>query len=279
MFGKTFYHESIRKYIIVFGNMFNGIYVQRFNNAGTRIQNIKVPIAYGPKQKFLTRLYQDPNLDKDVAISLPRMGFEMTGITYAANRKTTGLYKNVVVNTDDNSKVKTQYQPVPYDFNITLSIFVRNADDGAQIVEQILPYFQPEWTNNVKLIPSMNITLDVPTVLQSTTLEDTYEGDFESRRALIYNLDFLMKGYVFGPVTNSGIIKRTIIDFAPNMPESPVEERVKLTPGLLANGQPTTNSLASVAIGNIAANDNYGIAEDFFDLGQPGETELCVNPN
>ena len=274
MFGKTFYHESIRKYIIVFGNMFNGIYVQRFNNAGTRIQNIKVPIAYGPKQKFLTRLYQDPNLDKDVAISLPRMGFEMTGITYAANRKTTGLYKNVTVNTSDKSKVKSQYQPVPYDFNITLSVFVRNADDGAQIVEQILPYFQPEWTNNVKLIPSMNITLDVPTVLQSTTLEDTYEGDFESRRALIYNLDFLMKGYVFGPVTNSGIIKRTIIDFAPNMPESPVEERVKLTPGLLANGQPTTNSLASVAIGNISANDNYGIAEDFFDLGQPGETEL-----
>jgi len=274
MFGRTFYHESIRKYIIVFGNMFNSIYVQRFNNAGTRIQNIKVPIAYGPKQKFLTRLNQDPNLDRDVALSLPRMGFEMTGIQYAANRKTTGLYKNVIVNNDDKSKLKTQYQPVPYDFNISLSIFVRNADDGAQVLEQILPYFQPEWTNNVRLIPEMDIVLDVPTVLQGTTIEDTYEGDFESRRALIYNLDFLMKGYIFGPVSNSGIIKRAIIDFSPNMPESPGEERVKVTPGLLANGDPTTNSSASIAIGSIAANSNYGIAEDFFDLGQPGDTEL-----
>lgn len=274
MFGRTFYHESIRKYVIVFGNMFNGIYVQRFNNAGARIQNIKVPIAYGPKQKFLTRLNQDPNLDRDVAISLPRMGFEMISINYAANRKTTGLYKNVYVNTDDKNKLKTQYQPVPYDINFTLSIFVRNADDGAQVLEQILPYFQPEWTNNIKLIPEMDIVMDVPTVLQGTSIEDTYEGDFESRRALIYNLDFIMKGYVYGPVSNSGIIKRTIIDFSPNMPESPVQERVKVTPGLLANGEPTTNSSASIAIGGITANDNYGIAEDFFEIGQPGDAEL-----
>ena len=192
MFGRTFYHGTIRKYVTVFGNMFNGIYVQRFDSAGTRIQNIKVPIAYGPKEKFLVRLAQDPNLDQDVAISLPRLGFEMTGINYAANRKLPSTLKHSTVDRNDLTKLTTQYIPVPYDIQFTLSAFVRNADDGTQIVEQILPYFQPEWTNNIKLQPEMGLTYDVPCVLNDVNVEDTYEGDFAARRALIWNFNFTM---------------------------------------------------------------------------------------
>ena len=153
MFGRSFYHGTIRKYVIVFGNMFNGIQIQRFNSNNERIQTLAVPIAYGPKEKFLVRLGQDPNLDQDIAISLPRIGFEMQALTYASNRKLQSTIKNVKINNDDNKRLSTQFMPVPYDITFLMSIFVKNADDGTQILEQILPYFQPEWTNSIKLMP------------------------------------------------------------------------------------------------------------------------------
>ena len=130
MFGSTFYHSTLRKYVITFGNMFNGIYVQRLNQNDERIQTLKVPIAYGPKEKFLVRIGQDPNLDQDVAISLPRIGFEMVGINYASNRKLPSTQKNVKVSSSDNTSFSTQYIPVPYDIQFRMSIFVKNADDG-----------------------------------------------------------------------------------------------------------------------------------------------------
>ena len=135
MFGNSFYHGTLRKYVIVFGNMFNGIYLQRLNQSDTVVQTLKVPIAYGPKEKFLVRLAQDPNLDQDVAISLPRIGFEMMGISYAANRKLTSTQQNVSVSSTDTGALSTQYIPVPYDIQFRLSIFVKNADDGTQILE------------------------------------------------------------------------------------------------------------------------------------------------
>ena len=258
MFGKTFYHGTIRKYVIVFGNMFNGIYLQRFNQNNERIQTLKVPIAYGPKEKFLVRLAQDPNLDQDVAISLPRIGFEMTALTYATERKLPSNQQNVVVSRDDNTVYKTQYRPVPYDINFQMSIFVKHADDGTQILEQILPYFQPEWTNSINLIPEMNLTYDVPCVLTDVSLEDTYEGSFDTRRALIWNLNFVMHGYVFGPTSTSGIIRRSIATFAADLPDAPAAERVSVYPGLLANGSPTSNASLTVSENNIDADDDYG---------------------
>ena len=213
MFKDQYYHGVLRKYVIIFGNLFNDIKVQRFSSAGQRVQTLEVPLAYGPKEKFLVRITQDPNLDKEVAISLPRMGFEMTGMTYAPNRKLPSTLRNIAVTgTTDDNKVSTQYTPAPYDIGFRLSIFVQNADDGVQIIEQILPYFTPEWTVTANLIPSMGIKMDIPTVLNSVTTEDTYEGDFATRRALIWTLEFTMKGYVYGPVRSTGVIKRSIIN-------------------------------------------------------------------
>ena len=264
MFGHQYYNQVIRRYVVMFGTLFNDIIVQRFNKAGQRIQALKVPIAYGPKEKFLVRITQDPELTNQSQVSLPRMGFEMTGMQYMPERKLSSTQRrvNTVGASGSNNSIKTVYTPVPYDFNFSLSVFVKNADDGVQILEQILPFFTPEWTTTLKIIPEMNIKHDVPTVLQSVTTEDAYDGDFETRRSLIYNLDFLVKGYIYGPIKKSGIIKRTLVDFINSanteLQEGKRIEKITITPGLDANGNPTANSSQSISIDNISANDNFG---------------------
>jgi len=267
MFGNSFYFGTIRKYVIAFGNLFNDIYVQRLDSNGNRIQTLAVPLAYGPKEKWLVRLVQDPNLDADVAITLPRMGFEITSLTYASQRKLSSTIKNSRLKTSDLDRVETQFVPVPYDINILLSIFVRNADDGAQIVEQIVPYFRPEFVTNVRLIPEMGIVSDTPVVLQDVSIEDTYEGDFDTRRALIYNMNFSMKAYFYGPVSNSGVIKRTIIPIAVDTAaDAPFLEKITVTPSQFANGAPLTspsaNSALSVNLDQISANSDFGFTVD-----------------
>ena len=267
MFGNSFYFGTIRKYVIAFGNLFNDIYVQRLDSNGNRIQTLAVPLAYGPKEKWLVRLVQDPNLDADVAITLPRMGFEITSLTYASQRKLSSTIKNSRLKTSDLDRVETQIVPVPYDINILLSIFVRNADDGAQIVEQIVPYFRPEFVTNVRLIPEMGIVSDTPVVLQDVSIEDTYEGDFDTRRALIYNMNFSMKAYFYGPVSNSGVIKRTIIPIAVDTAaDAPFLEKITVTPSQFANGAPLTspsaNSALSVNLDQISANSDFGFTVD-----------------
>lgn len=248
----------------MFGNLFNDIHVQRINNAGAVVQTLKVPIAYGPKMKFLQRLAQDPNLDRDVAISLPRIGFEMTAINYAPERKLSSTQRNVRISADGD-QLKNQYVPVPYDINITASIFVKNADDGTQILEQILPFFTPEWTATVNVIPTMAIKMDIPTVLNSVTYEDTYDGDFETRRAIIWNLDFTLKGYLYGPVRTSGVIKRSIVNLFPDIATTTLAAKVQTQPALLANGSPTTNTAASVALSQISANDDFGFSTTTYE--------------
>ena len=267
MFGNSFYFGTIRKYVIAFGNLFNDIYVQRLDSNGNRIQTLAVPLAYGPKEKWLVRLVQDPNLDADVAITLPRMGFEITSLTYASQRKLSSTLRNSRLKTSDLDRVDTQFVPVPYDINILLSIFVRNADDGAQILEQIVPYFRPEFVTNVRLIPEMGIVSDTPVVLQDVSIEDTYEGDFDTRRALIYNMNFSMKAYFYGPVSNSGVIKRTIIPLAVDTAaDAPFVEKLTVTPSQFANGAPLTspsaNSSLSVNTDQISANSDFGFTVD-----------------
>ena len=266
MFGSSFYHGTIRKYVIVFGNMFNGIYLQRLDQSEAVIQTLKVPIAYGPKEKFLVRLSQDPDLDQDVAISLPRIGFEMTGINYASNRKLPSTQKNVKISSTDNTSFSTQYVPVPYDIQFRMSIFVKNADDGTQILEQILPYFQPEWTNNIKLIPGMDLTYDVPCILNDVSVQDTYEGDFSTRRSLIWDLNFTMKGYIFGPTSTDGIIRRAFVDFHADLPPASPSERVTIEPALTAAGVATSNNALSIPVDDINADDDYGFATNISEL-------------
>ena len=264
MFGHTYYHSIIRKYIIMFGTMFNDIDVQRFNTAGERIQTLRVPIAYGPKEKFLVRLAQDPNFDRDVAISLPRMSFEITSMNYNSTRKLPSTIKNVYTYTDQD-KLKYQYTPVPFDINIALSVFVKNADDGVQILEGILPFFTPEWTNSVNLIPELKLKMDVPVVFNDISTEDTYEGDFSTRRALIHTLNFTVKGYLFGPVRTQGVIKRAFTTTnveATDGDTSRISSIITTTPGLTANGTPTTDPGIAINIAQVSSSDDYGYIED-----------------
>jgi hypothetical protein len=277
MFGSQFYHQSLRKYVIMFGNMFNDIVIRRYDSNNNNISAITIPLAYGPKEKFLVRTVQDPNLDQPVAIQLPRMGFEMTTLNYDGVRRLNGLTKNIKITTDDN-KLDFNYMPVPYDLQFNLYAYVRNADDGAQILEQIVPYFGPEWTNQIRLIPQTSVTLDVPTILNTVSIEDTYEGDFNTRRALIYTFDFTVKAYFYGPVRRAGIIKRAQIDFGivtantsygsnitlEDVARTGRSSRVVVRPGLLANGSPTTNSAASIPYTMINPVDDYGFCSNSY---------------
>lgn len=207
MFGTTFYHEHLRKYVVLFGTLFNDIYINRANSSGQILSSMKVPISYSPKEKMIVRVDQDPNFERPVAIVLPRMGFEMTSMAYASERKLSSIKKFGVRQDNNNDEnLKYIYNPVPYDIGFSLYIAVKNTEDGTRILEQILPFFTPEWTATVNLIPDLNIKTDIPTILTSVTSQDIYDGDYTSRRALVWTLEFTMKGYIFGPVKESGVI-------------------------------------------------------------------------
>ena len=262
----------------MFGNMFNDIDVVRFNSAGDNVQQLRVPIAYGPREKFLAKLRTDPDGRREIAMVLPRLSFELTSMNYAPDRVLNRTHKQLGIGGGNNSLRKT-FTPAPYDLDMSLYGMFANQEDAVQVVEQILPYFRPEWTNSVKIVPELDTFVDVPTILNGMTIEDSYDGDFEQRRAIIYTFTFKIKGYLFGPVTNKGIIRRTLVNtFNPqantatgniiiNTSDTKLQTTT-LTPGLLANGQPTSNSSASIPIERISANTNYGFAfdrEDFFN--------------
>lgn len=290
MFGHDFDNRVIRKYVILFGTLFNDLHVMRRDNNNNLIQKIKVPLAYAPQEKVLARLNQDPSLDRQVAITLPRLSFEMSGLNYAPDRKLSTLNQLAKVDSFSKAKVAKSYMPVPYDFNFQLHFYVKYAEDATQILEQIVPFFTPEWTSTVNLIPDLGLKVDIPVVLQGTSIQDLYEGDFEQRRALIYTLDFVLKGYVFGPVHKAGIIKTvkskiisqdenavftqnnhlsvqtstyTINTAASNTSSNTADAAlITSTPGLLANGSPTSNASVSVGIDNIDADDDFGVIHD-----------------
>ena len=200
-----FYNEILRKTIISFGTLFNNISIKHTNSSDDVVSVIKVPFAYGPTQKFLARLNQSPDLNKSTAITLPRMSFEMQGMIYDVSRKQNTNTKNF---TNTTSGVAAQYNPVPYNFDFSLSIYVRNTEDGTQILEQILPFFTPDFTVTMKMIPEMDLNMDIPIELISVTSSDTYEGDMDSRRIQTYQLDFTVKGYLFGPINKFKYIVR-----------------------------------------------------------------------
>ena len=228
MLGQQFYHETVRNVIVAFGTMFNNIQIVRKNNTGAVIQSMKVPLAYGPKQKYLTRLDTDPSLSSATAITLPRLGFEIGALSYDSARKLNRVqkFKKVKSSTDDSNKLDTQFMPVPYNMEISLFAMAKNSDDALQIVEQILPYFQPDYTLTINDMSDMGIKRDVPIILNSVGYEDNYAGDFLSRRAIIYTLSFTTKFYLYGPVTSSKIIKTVQVDQYANLPQvTPTREQ------------------------------------------------------
>ena len=232
MLGQQFYHETMRKVIVSFGTMFNDISIVRKDNSGNITQQMKVPLAYGPRQKFLVRLNDDPDLTKQVAVTLPRLGFEISNLTYDPTRKLNRVQKFKKVKGADTKRLDTQYMPVPYNLDMELYVLSKNSDDALQIVEQILPYFQPDYTVTINDMVDMGIKRDVPIVLNSIAYQDDYQGDFETRRAIIYTLSFTAKFYLYGPVTSNKVIKTVQVDQFADMPDkSPTrEQRFTVTP-------------------------------------------------
>ena len=212
MLGQQFYHETIRKIIIAFGTTFNNIQLVRKDNDGNITQSMKVPLAYGPQQKCIVRLNEDADLSKQVAITLPRIGFEIQNLSYDPARKLNRVQKFKKIKTGKSNTLESQFMPVPYNLSVQLYVMAKQSDDALQIVEQILPFFQPDYTLTINDMADMGIKRDVPIVLNSISYEDNYQGDFETRRALIYTLDFTAKFYLYGPVTSSSVIKTVQVD-------------------------------------------------------------------
>ena len=209
-----FYHGIIRKVIVAFGVLFDEIYITKLNSDSQELERIKVPLAYGPKQKFISRIdASDPNLVHNIEMKTPRMGFEMTSINYDQSRKTmstTRLYSQA--NRNPETGLRSSFIQVPYNLNITLHIVSKNTEDMLQILEQILPYFTPDFTVRIDQI-SLNRTIDVPITLLDVSFIETYEGDFEERKAFVCSINFLVRTQMIGPATEAKIIKEADISF------------------------------------------------------------------
>lgn len=277
MFGRTFYHDTLRKYVILFGTLFNDIWINREDADGNVKQSLKIPLSYGPREKFLAAIEGADagrdRIDQPFSVVLPRMGFEVTGFNYAPERKLPTRNKFNVTDTTDPNKRKFNYNPVPYDIDFSLSIFVKNTTDGTRIVEQILPYFTPEWTSTVQLLDDPDVTLDIPLVLIGSDQDDVYEGNFEERRALIWNLNFTMKGFFFGPVYKQEIIKLANTSVFDSTLYDSIEDSIGVDPdnassrvintiGQLANSEPTIfNDLNAETATGVAVINNGEVSD------------------
>ena len=235
MFGEHFYHKKIRNTVIAFGTIFNNVNIKRLDSSGNPLQNIKVPLSYSPKEKFLARLDAQQDLtgdDSKVAITLPRMSFEITGYSYDATRKLNKNQKITKVTTNaDTTKMNNQYMPVPYNVNFQLNVFTANSDDGLQIIEQILPYFQPDYTVTMIEDRTMDTKRDIPFILNNVDYSDDYSGSLTSLRRIIYTLSFTAKVYLYGPISTNAIIKKVSADlYSDTGSNAPRVERVTVQP-------------------------------------------------
>ena len=265
MLGNRFYHESLRRYIILFGTLFNDIHIKRRNSSGNVISEIKLPLTYAPREKVTARLEQNLSIDEQQAINLPRLSFEMTTLQYDPSRKLSTNRQLIKDNGTDPTKKKRVFNPVPYEISFDMNIYVRYAEDATQVLEQILPFFTPEFTSTINLLDDMDIKVDVPITLQGLSSQDTYEGDFETRRALIWNLSFVMKAYLFGPIKDVGIINEANVNIHSTLTSNAAAVGIKQKPGLDQFRNPTTNAAASIAPDLIKSGDNYAVITDFED--------------
>ena len=209
---QKFYHGTIRKSVIAFGNLFNNITIDRYDSSGQVTQSLRVPLSYAPKQKFLARIAAQPqSFEQSFQTFLPRLAFEMTSIVYDPGRRISIVQQNRAINSSSNT-LNTQYAPTPYNLNMILYCYTKNQDDGLQIVEQILPYFNPDFNLNLKTVPSLNIVNDLPIILDNITYEDEYEGDFAARRAIIWTLNFTMKLNFYGPISRQSLIRKVTVN-------------------------------------------------------------------
>jgi hypothetical protein len=252
-----FYHEILRKTVVSFGTLFNNIKIKRVDNDGNTFSFIQVPLAYSPTQKFLARLEQSPDLNKPVQITLPRMSFEFIGLNYDPQRKVTTTQYFLTKDTE-NKELRRAYMPVPYNMDFELSIFTKSNDDMLQIIEQILPYFQPHFTLTVDLVSQIGEKRDIPVILNSILMNDNYEGNFDTRRALIYTLKFTAKTYLFGAIStedvSKDIIKKVSIGFVAG--DSTTTPRRELSYSIEPVATKSyTNNIVSVLITDVNVSD------------------------
>jgi len=259
-----FYNQLTRKYVALFGTYFNQIKIKRKDNAGNIVQEMIVPISYAPHQKILARLNQDPNFEAQ-AITLPRMSFEINAMFYDGERKlapTRKLIRNVV--NDDSGARDYLWVPAPYNIQFSLNIMASYAEDAVKVVEQILPFFNPEFTSTVKLIPDLE-PLDIPLVLNDIQNEEIYEGDFLTRRAIMWTLNFTMKAWYFGPAKERQVIKFIQTNISPDLPagdaNNTFNSAVVLQPGMTANNEPTTDPEVTISFSDIDFDDNWATIE------------------
>lgn len=231
MLGQYSYHEIFKKTIIGFGTLFNNIQLRRVSNDKTEV--MKVPLAYGPAEKFLSRLRQTPDpQNAKVQITLPRISFEMDTIQYDSGRKVAPTQSIKFKNSGADDGMSTAFMPVPYNLGFTLSVISKNQDDALQIVEQILPYFQPSYNFTVDLIPQIGEVKDIVVNLDSVNFDDDYDGEFDQRRALVYTFKFTAKTYLYGPVREPAVIRKAQVDTYTSMDtvNAPREVRYTVTP-------------------------------------------------
>ncbi len=276
LYNDYFYHKTIFKSVATFGTLFNDITVKRKTSDGNTVKELKVPLSYGPRSKFLSKIEES---GKNVAITLPRLSFEMSGFSYDSQRKLNSL--GVRYNTTQDDKQKSMYNPVPYNIGFSLNVYVEHFDEGLQIIEQIVPFFSPYLNIPSKLVyDDMGIVDDVPVLLNDVSLEESYEGQFEDKRVIMWNLDFTLKTNIFKPVKETDLIRQvetnTIAtptgDSGEVTPqekqqaqESGVKSKSTTKPGLTDQGQPTSKESESVPKEQIEADDNFGFIEDFLE--------------
>ena len=249
MLGTYSYHEIIRRTIIAFGTLFNTIDIKHKTQDGRNHSVVRVPVAYGPTEKFLARVEQKPDPRKRVSITLPRIAFELSSINYDNSRKVSTMQTFKTVTKDGSKLAKKIFMPVPYNLGFRLSIMSQYNEDALQILEQILPFFQPSFNLTVDLVSSIGEKRDIPMILDNITFDDNYDSGFEEKRVIVHTLDFTAKSYIFGPIADSteGLIKRVQVDYSTqtNRKESRRELRYAATPRALKDyNDDATTSLA-----------------------------------
>lgn len=283
-----FYFSLIRKYVILVGTLFNNIRITRTDKNGNVTSLMKVPITYAAKDKMLARVIQDPNIDRPTATApLPVISFEMGKMSYDGARKLPTTGRIAVKNASIADKFKYQYNPVPYNIDFKVYVYAKQTDDATKIIEQILPYFTPDWTTTVNLIPEMEVVMDIPIILNNISYNDTYDGSYKERRAIIWELDLTVKGYLYGPVRSTGVIKFINTNFfMPNVDDgklstavgnTAIAEKITIQPGMYANGQPinyygkANNNLGTITYNEIDIDDDYGFITMIYDTEEANE--------
>lgn len=266
MLAGNYYHQTTRRYVAMFGTLFNNIVITREDNSGSEEKRFKVPLNYAPMQKILARLEQNPDLQAKPAMVLPRMSFEITNIEYDPERAYQRTLTNRAIYVSDAGEFNSQFVPSPYNIQFQLNVYAKYAEDGFKIIEQIIPYFKPEWTSSVKIIDDPETIVDIPIVLDSVTMEDSYQGNFEERRAIVWTLSFTLKGSFYGPVTRKKIIKFANTTIYTSLSANTGASRVTVRPGLTANGEPTTDIANTVPLDEIEASDNWGLIVQIEEL-------------